>query len=75
MLVPSPPLADSLLLAGRPKFRPVLDPGFVPASLWNRAFRAKAVESGQPGTLAVALERKDGSTSVFRTPVLEGDPQ
>ncbi|HWQ54738.1 MAG TPA: hypothetical protein VN442_13720 [Bryobacteraceae bacterium] len=53
-----------------PKFRPVLDPGFVPASLWNRAFRAKAVESGQPGTLAVALERKDGSTSVFRTPVL-----
>jgi len=53
-----------------PKFRPVLDPGFVPASLWTRAFRAKVLESGQGRNLAIALERKDGSVSVCRTTVL-----
>jgi predicted NBD/HSP70 family sugar kinase len=53
-----------------PKFRPVLDPGFVPASLWTRAFRAKVLDSGQGRNLAIALERKDGSVSVCRTTVL-----
>lgn len=52
-----------------PKFRPALDPGFVPAALWNRAFRARVRESG-PQPLGLALERKDGSVSVFRTEVL-----
>ena len=52
-----------------PKFRPVLDPGFVPASLWNRAYRAAVAESGgQP--LAFALERGDGSVSVFHASAL-----
>ena len=49
-----------------PKFRPVLDPEFVPASLWNRAFRA----AGATVPLALALERERGSISVFRTAVL-----
>jgi predicted NBD/HSP70 family sugar kinase len=49
-----------------PKFRPVLDPAFVPASLWSRGYRAAAAETGsQP--LAFALERGDGSVSVFRS--------
>jgi predicted NBD/HSP70 family sugar kinase len=52
------------------KFSPVLDPDFLPASLWNRSFRASVEESGRPGPLAIALERADGSTSVFRTTVL-----
>ena len=51
------------------KFRPVLDSNFVPASLWNRAFRARVKESGGHD-LAIALERSDGSVSVFRTAVL-----
>jgi predicted NBD/HSP70 family sugar kinase len=52
-----------------PKFRPVLDPGFVPASLWNRAYRVAVAESvGQP--LAFALERGDGAVSVFRASAL-----
>jgi predicted NBD/HSP70 family sugar kinase len=58
------------LLSVSPKFRPVLDPGFVPASLWNRAYRAAAGPNGRP--LAIALERSDGSVSVFRTAVLAG---
>lgn len=54
-----------------PKFRPALDPGFVPASLWNRAYRA-AARNGRP--LALALERSDGSVSVFHTSILPDTP-
>jgi predicted NBD/HSP70 family sugar kinase len=54
-----------------PKFRPVLDPEFVPACLWNRAFRETAASSPRP--LALALERSDGSVSVFRTAVSQHD--
>ncbi len=50
-----------------PRFRPALDPTFVPAALWNRAYRAL---SGASRPLAIALERGDGSVSVFRTAVL-----
>jgi predicted NBD/HSP70 family sugar kinase len=59
----------SALLPITPKFRPVLDPDFVAASLWNRAYRSLVKSSGGP-PLALALERSDGSTSVFRTAVL-----
>ena len=48
----------------------MLDPDFVPASLWNRCFRAKIEECGKPVPLAIALERSDGSVSVFRTAIL-----
>ncbi len=58
------------LISISPKFRPALDPGFVPASLWNRAYRAAVRESGGGRQLAIALERSDGSVSVFRTAVL-----
>ena len=56
-----------------PKTRPVLDPDFVPASLWNRSFRECVAGSGQPGPLALALERRDGSVSVFRTAILPNE--
>jgi predicted NBD/HSP70 family sugar kinase len=60
----------SSAIAVFPKFRPVLDPEFVPASLWNRAFLAavKAAGGGEP--LALALERERGSISMFRTEIL-----
>ena len=48
---------------------PVLDPGFLPASLYNRAFRALAVRAGST-PLRLALERADGSVSLFETIVL-----
>ena len=57
------------LLTITPKFRPVLDPGFVAASLWNRAYRS-LVQAGRGDDLAIALERSDGSVSVFRTAIL-----
>ncbi|MGB7722513.1 MAG: hypothetical protein WBL65_21615, partial [Bryobacteraceae bacterium] len=52
------------------KFRPALDSEFLPASLWNRVYRARVKESGGGRNLAIALERSDGSVSVFRTAVL-----
>jgi predicted NBD/HSP70 family sugar kinase len=52
-----------------PRFVPPLDPAFVPASLWNRAYRSRVAETGgRP--LAIALERSDGSVSVFHTALL-----
>jgi predicted NBD/HSP70 family sugar kinase len=53
-----------------PKFRPVLDPEFVPASLWNRAYRAAVHKKCGGDPLALALERSDGSLSVFHTAIL-----
>jgi hypothetical protein len=52
-----------------PKLRPPLDPDFLPPALWNRAYRAAVKASGGP-SLAMALERGDGSVSRFHTSVL-----
>jgi predicted NBD/HSP70 family sugar kinase len=60
----------SAILSICPKFRPVLDPEFVPAALWNRSYRAAVQASGGGQNLAIALERSDGSVSVFRTAIL-----
>ncbi len=57
------------LISVTPKFRPVLDPEFVAASLWNRAYRS-LVQAGGGSNLALVLERSDGSVSVFRTAIL-----
>jgi hypothetical protein len=57
------------MISVAPKFRPVLDPEFLPASLWNRGFRAHAA-AGHSVPLAIALERERGSVSVFRTEIL-----
>jgi len=64
----------SATIAVSPKFRPVLDPEFLPASLWNRAYRGLA-HLGGARPLAIALERSDGGVSVFHTAALphEGD--
>jgi len=48
----------------------VLDPGFQPASVCARAYRALVMGSGGGVPLALALERNDGNRSVFRTAIL-----
>jgi hypothetical protein len=52
------------------RIRPELDPEFIPASLWNRAYRSRVQEAGGGAPLAISLERGDGSVSVFRTAIL-----
>ncbi|MGD9498259.1 MAG: ROK family protein [Armatimonadota bacterium] len=46
---------------------PPLDPGFRPAALANHAFLQAVEESGQGVDVSIALERGDGSVSVYNT--------
>ena len=47
-----------------PKHRPALDPGFVPAALWNRAYQELAARDPDSRDLHLALTRANGT--VFR---------
>ncbi|MBI5769437.1 MAG: ROK family protein [Verrucomicrobia bacterium] len=53
-----------------PKLKPQLDPGFVPAVLWNRAYRELVARDPGARPLGLALVRADGSASVHRDRVL-----
>ena len=48
--------------------KPELDPDFIPAVLWNRAYQKEAEASGTP--VAIALVRPDDTCSVFETKIL-----
>jgi hypothetical protein len=50
-----------------PRFAPPLDPGFRPAVLANRAFRAEVEQSGAGVPLRIALARPDGTVGRLRT--------
>jgi len=52
------------------KIQPVLDPGFVPAILWNRAFEARCAAEPESQDVALALSRPDGTVFVHKTRVL-----
>lgn len=58
------------MLAVDPKVRPPLDPDFVPAALWTRAYQA--LVAGDPGArpFSLALVRPDGSVFRYDTRVL-----
>ncbi len=53
-----------------PKFTPVLDPGFVPGALWNRAYQRDAASARDAVRIVLALTRANGSVSVFPTAIL-----
>jgi predicted NBD/HSP70 family sugar kinase len=53
----------------KPKVVPELHPQFVPAVLWNRAFRRAAESDPASGPLVIALERADGSLSCYKARV------
>ncbi|HEX4084369.1 MAG TPA: ROK family protein [Chthoniobacteraceae bacterium] len=48
---------------------PVLDPGFLPAVIWNRSYRERLHRDSTPRPLSLAIERGDGTVSVFNTEV------
>lgn len=52
------------MITTQAKITPVLDPGFVPAVLWNRAFEEKVAADSGAHDVEVALARLDGT--VFR---------
>ena len=49
---------------------PELDPGFVPAVLWNRAYRKAAKDSGAARDIVIALYRPNGTVSTYPTQIL-----
>ncbi|MFI5357818.1 MAG: ROK family protein, partial [Opitutales bacterium] len=53
-----------------PKLRPVLDPEFIPAVLWKRAYRELVARDPRARPLTIALLRADGTGSVHRDRVL-----
>jgi predicted NBD/HSP70 family sugar kinase len=52
------------------RHRPALDPGFLPAVLWNRAYQARVRSTGGSVELGIALVRQDGTTFTHRTRIL-----
>jgi hypothetical protein len=52
-----------------PQFIPPLDPGFRPAALANRAFRARVAQAGGGVPLVIGLERSQGEISRYETSV------
>lgn len=52
------------MITTQAKITPVLDPGFVPAVLWNRAFEEKVATDPDAHDVEIALGRTDGT--VFR---------
>ena len=53
-----------------PKLTPILDPGFVSAALWNRAFRKACEDHSDSESFELALERIDGTVSRFSSNIL-----
>lgn len=58
-----------------PAIRPVLDPDFLPAALWTRAFATRCRQTAGSRPLAISLERTDGTVSRYETTVLPDAPE
>jgi predicted NBD/HSP70 family sugar kinase len=63
--------SENLASLAKPKIAPPLHKSFAPAVLANRAFRELARRSGKAVPLVIALERGDGSVSIYRTECLD----
>src|SRR5437773_7939266 len=61
------------ILPVKPAVAPPLDPEFRPISAANRQYRKMVEAAKMRSPLAIALERNDGQTSVFRTAILPPD--
>jgi predicted NBD/HSP70 family sugar kinase len=58
------------MLPVTPRVRPSLDPEFLPAALWNRAYAALVAKDPAARPFAIALVRKDGTTFRHESRVL-----
>lgn len=63
------------MLDTTPLFSPPLDPGFLPASLWNRAYRALAAKNAAKRDVLFTIYRPDGSAWPFPTDLLPDQPE
>ena len=63
-----------LAAAAEPKYRPPLDPGFVPAWSWRRAYAELVARTDACAPVTVALAQPGGVVSVLRTRMLPDTP-
>jgi len=61
------------VLRVQPSLRPPLDPDFLPASLWNRAYCDLVAADPGARRLALALAHPDGTASLHQSRVLAAD--
>ncbi len=54
------------------KVKPVLDPEFIPAVLWNKEFKKKVYREGGE-KIVIILERTNGTISTYSTDILKND--
>ncbi len=64
-----------MILEIKPAVKPELDPGFVPAVLWNRAFREAAAATGKGRKIVIALNRPNGTCSTYPTEIFPDEAQ
>jgi predicted NBD/HSP70 family sugar kinase len=64
-----------MILEIKPAVKPELDPGFVPAVLWNRAFREAVAATGEGRRIVIALNRPNGTCSTFPTAIFPDEEQ
>jgi len=53
-----------------PLCKPQLDPDFVPAALWNRAYLQAAIEAPNSRPIRITVDRPEGTTWVYDTTLL-----
>ena len=58
-----------------PTVKPILDPDFQPAVIWNREFKDAVKQSGKGHKILIALERSNGSVSTHVADVFEHTPE
>lgn len=67
--------SETILPPISPKHRPPLDAGFLPASLWRRAYRDLVAKDTRSAPVSLALAQPQGVVSVFRTLMLPEEPE
>lgn len=66
-------LQQHLLDQAKPQVTCPLDPDFIPAALWTRAYRKYAQAHRAAGSLCFALQQPAGAVSHYRTPLVWDD--
>lgn len=58
-----------------PSCRPKLDPSFVPAAIWNRAYQEAVNTNSESHPIRIAIERPGGTTWTYDTKILPDSPE
>lgn len=58
------------MITVKPAFVPKLDPGFIPAALWNKAYHKRVDATGKGLPVRISISRTEGSTWTYDTKIL-----